>query len=255
MWNITAAHIVDQRLRSRSRSPPRTRPRHYLRPRDRRVVRAERRPRAQEPELRAANTSPSTAPTTRPRPCRAARRRSAASAAPRSAGRSTSAPAATIAYVTVIPWRPAAPARRCWAGSAPDGCRSAPHPAPTDGRSRRRRDHRDARHPPLGQHPMGHVQAERRLAGRGIDARNASFEDSNTWAAATCCRLRSRRAVGRGGRERPAAERGRASISYVTGRVRLGGLIGRVSHWFALRSGNISQRRARPRPGGRADCG
>ena len=32
---------------------------------------------------------------------------------------------------------------------------------------RRRRDHGHARHAPLGQHPVGHVQAERGLAGRG----------------------------------------------------------------------------------------
>src|SRR6185503_9394648 len=49
------------------------------------------------------------------------------------------------------------------------------------------------------------------------EARNASPEWSKTLAAAACCQARSGRPVGQDGRERPAAGRGGASISYVTG--------------------------------------
>src|SRR3954469_25099281 len=49
------------------------------------------------------------------------------------------------------------------------------------------------------------------------EARKASPEWSKTAAAADCCHLRSGRWVGQDGRERPAAGRGGASISYVTG--------------------------------------
>ena len=58
-----------------------------------------------------------------------------------------------------------------------------------------------------------------------------------TAAAAACCHARSGRAVGQDGRERPAAGRGGASISYVTGRVRSGGLRTGFGRKFA-RSGN-----------------
>src|SRR4051812_2358833 len=49
------------------------------------------------------------------------------------------------------------------------------------------------------------------------EARKASPACSKTAAAAACCHARSGRAVGQDGRERPAAGRGGASISYVTG--------------------------------------
>src|SRR4051812_48417636 len=55
------------------------------------------------------------------------------------------------------------------------------------------------------------------------EARKASPEWENTAAAAACCQARSRRAIGQAGRGRPAAGRGGASISYVTGRAKLDG--------------------------------
>src|SRR5690349_9949766 len=55
------------------------------------------------------------------------------------------------------------------------------------------------------------------------EARKASPSWSNTAAAAACCHARSGRPVGQEGRERPAAGRGGASISYVTGAENLGG--------------------------------
>src|SRR5690349_18569654 len=53
------------------------------------------------------------------------------------------------------------------------------------------------------------------------EARKDSPSWSKTLAAAACCHARRGRPVGQDGRERPAAGRGGASISYVTGPERL----------------------------------
>ena len=82
--------------------------------------------------------------------------------------RCTSEPAATVAYVTddavpVTRLRPGAvgPVRLQVDAVA----RGVQRPLAAD--VRRRGDHGHPRHAPLGEHPMGDVQAERRLAGRG----------------------------------------------------------------------------------------
>src|SRR3954467_707478 len=55
------------------------------------------------------------------------------------------------------------------------------------------------------------------------EARKDSPSWSNTAAAAACAQGGGGRRVGQEGRERPAAGRGGASISYVTGAEKLGG--------------------------------
>ena len=141
--------------------------------------------------------------------------------------RCTSGPAATVAYVTATPCRSrgSGPGARS-AGSAPDGCRSARRPAPTGGRcASSARPRRRAPRAPRTSIRWATCRPNVVLPAAGVaEARNASPEWSKTAAAAACCHARSGRAVGQDGRERPAAGRGGASISYVTGRGKLGGL-------------------------------